>query len=56
MRDFFLLTSKPTLFACNVAESDLAGLAAAKGGGGPAETHVAAVNEYGVSISGQKPL
>jgi ribosome-binding ATPase len=23
-RDFFLLTSKPTLFACNVAESDLA--------------------------------
>src|SRR5438128_2725949 len=26
-REFFLLTSKPTLFACNVAESDLAGLA-----------------------------
>jgi ribosome-binding ATPase YchF (GTP1/OBG family) len=24
-RDFFLLTSKPTLFACNVAESDLVG-------------------------------
>jgi len=23
-RNFFLLTSKPTLFACNVAESDLA--------------------------------
>src|SRR5436853_2767650 len=23
-RDFFLLTSKPTLFACNVAEADLA--------------------------------
>jgi ribosome-binding ATPase YchF (GTP1/OBG family) len=27
-RDFFLLTSKPTLFACNVAEADLAHLAA----------------------------
>src|SRR3954447_12992339 len=25
-REFFLLTSKPTLFACNVGESDLAGL------------------------------
>jgi len=25
-RDFFLLTSKPTLFACNVAESDLAAI------------------------------
>jgi len=28
-RDFFLLTSKPTLFACNVAESDLAAIAVA---------------------------
>jgi len=27
--DFFLLTSKPTLFACNVAESDLAAIAVA---------------------------
>ncbi|MDQ2824751.1 MAG: redox-regulated ATPase YchF, partial [Verrucomicrobiota bacterium] len=26
-RDFYLLTSKPTLFACNVAESDLATIA-----------------------------
>jgi GTP-binding protein YchF len=26
-REFFLLTSKPTLFACNVAESDLAAIA-----------------------------
>jgi len=26
-RDFFLLTSKPTLFACNVAETDLAAIA-----------------------------
>lgn len=28
-RGFFLLTSKPTLFACNVAESDLAAIAVA---------------------------
>ena len=28
VRDFFLLTSKPTLFACNVSESDLAVVAA----------------------------
>src|SRR5204862_6178187 len=26
-RNFFLLTSKPTLFACNVAETDLAAVA-----------------------------
>ncbi len=45
MREFFLLTSKPTLFACNVAESDLAGLGTSKGGGA-AEKHVAAVTEY----------
>jgi hypothetical protein len=48
-RNFFLLTSKPTLFACNVAESDLAVLAA-KGntpnGSIPAARHVAAVTEY----------
>src|SRR3954463_1864993 len=30
-REFFLLTSKPTLFACNVAESDLAGVASGQG-------------------------
>ena len=30
-RDFFLLTSKPTLFACNVAESDLAAAVAGRG-------------------------
>jgi ribosome-binding ATPase YchF (GTP1/OBG family) len=28
VRNFFLLTSKPTIFACNVAESDLASVAA----------------------------
>src|SRR4051794_24249969 len=39
-RDFFLLSSKPTLFACNVAESDLAASAEA------ANPHVTAVQEY----------
>lgn len=39
-RDFFLLSSKPTLFACNVAEADLAASAAA---GNP---RVRAVEEY----------
>ena len=59
-REFFLLTSKPTLFACNVAESDLAAIEA--GGGDPggqttsaaagvnapgrAAAHVRAVEEY----------
>ena len=46
-RDFFLLSSKPTLFACNVAETDLAASVAAIAdpgqGGNP---HVAAVQEY----------
>jgi ribosome-binding ATPase YchF (GTP1/OBG family) len=32
-RNFFLLTSKPTIFACNVAESDLASVAAGAGRG-----------------------
>jgi ribosome-binding ATPase len=36
-RDFFLLTAKPTLFACNVAESDLAAAAAVAGRGRSAE-------------------
>lgn len=39
-RDFFLLSSKPTLFACNVAESDLA--ASATDG----NQYVRAVQEY----------
>jgi GTP-binding protein YchF len=39
-RDFFLLSSKPTLFACNVAESDLAASAA------DGNTYVRAVQEY----------
>lgn len=36
-REFFLLTSKPTIFACNVAESDLAALAAVTGVGDPGQ-------------------
>ena len=52
-REFFLLTSKPTLFACNVAESDLAAVAAvADRGAGVidpgynAAQHVKAVQDY----------
>src|ERR1700746_1454491 len=36
-RNFFLLTSKPTIFACNVAESDLASVAAGADRGGHEE-------------------
>jgi ribosome-binding ATPase len=53
-RDFFLLTSKPTLFACNVAESDLAALAGlgdsgkenGRSAGHNAARHVKAVQDY----------
>src|SRR5204863_4572784 len=50
-RDFFLLTSKPTLFACNVAESDLSALGNAGNGSItdaslPAAYHVEAVTKY----------
>ncbi len=45
-RDFFLLTSKPTLFACNVAEEDLAAVVAGTADPGPAAAHVRAVEEY----------
>src|SRR3979411_1979446 len=41
-RNFFLLSSKPTLFACNVAESDLADSVA----GGDGNQYVGAVQEY----------
>jgi hypothetical protein len=44
-RDFFLLTSKATLFACNVAESDLAAVTA-ETGTTDAEKYVAAVKDY----------
>ncbi len=43
--DFFLLTSKPTLFACNVAESDLAPISQ-ENGASPGFQHVRAVQEY----------
>ena len=44
-REFFLLTSKPTLFACNVGEGDLAAIS--KGDeSSPAFVHVRAVQEY----------
>jgi GTP-binding protein YchF len=56
-RDFFLLTSKPTLFACNVAESDFALVAdaagpsnqpdaATAGADTPGYKYVRAVQEY----------
>ncbi len=45
VRDFFLLTSKPTLFACNVAESDLANLAKIDDQSDAAR-HVKAVQDY----------
>jgi GTP-binding protein YchF len=45
-RNFFLLTSKPTIFACNVAESDLASVAAGADPGYSAANHVAAVQQY----------
>ncbi len=45
LRSFFLLTAKPTIFACNVAESDLAEISA-DGAGSAAARHVAAVSSY----------
>lgn len=52
-REFFLLTSKPTLFACNVSESDLAMATSPTNGadntstpGEEALAHVRAVEEY----------
>jgi ribosome-binding ATPase len=44
-RDLFLLSSKPTLFACNVAESDLAAIAQ-ETDANAALQHVRAVQEY----------
>ena len=45
-REFFLLTSKPTLFACNVAESDLGAIVAGIAHPGQATSHVRAVQDY----------
>jgi GTP-binding protein YchF len=44
-REFFLLSSKPTLFACNVAESDLAEISTNSSSSAAAK-HVTAVQEY----------
>lgn len=44
-RDFFLLTSKATLFACNVAEADLVAISSGDRTN-PAAKHVEAVQEY----------
>jgi GTP-binding protein YchF len=45
MRSFFLLTAKPTIFACNVSESDLGALSAGEAAI-PAAKQVAAVSSY----------
>jgi ribosome-binding ATPase len=45
LRSIFLLTAKPTIFACNVTESDLAEISA-DGAGSAAAKHVAAVSGY----------
>jgi GTP-binding protein YchF len=51
-RGFFLLSAKPTLFACNVAESDLAAISAnssSVSSENAAATHVRAVEAYAQS-------
>lgn len=54
-REFFLLTNKPTIFACNVSEADLAAVSKLVEGGGteaptlPAAVHVQAVQKYAAS-------
>jgi ribosome-binding ATPase len=45
LRSFFLLTAKPTIFACNVSESDLGALSAGETGTSAAG-HVEAVSIY----------
>jgi ribosome-binding ATPase len=45
LKSFFLLSSKPTIFACNVAETDLAGIATSANGS-PATKHVESVSNY----------
>ncbi|NBV87230.1 MAG: redox-regulated ATPase YchF, partial [Verrucomicrobia bacterium] len=51
-KEFFLLTNKPTIFACNVAEADLAAVSAMVQNGSkepatlPAAVHVQAVQKY----------
>jgi ribosome-binding ATPase len=45
LRSFFLLTSKPTIFACNVGEADLADINSGTQNS-PAARHVASVSNY----------
>ena len=45
LRSFFLLSAKPTIFACNVAENDLAALTAGRQDL-PVSGHVSAVQHY----------
>ena len=52
-KEFFLLTNKPTIFACNVSEADLAAVSAMMSAGDsapaptlPAAVHVQAVQKY----------
>ena len=45
IRSFFLLTAKPTIFACNVSESDLGAFSAGATGTG-ADEYLAAVSTY----------
>jgi GTP-binding protein YchF len=55
-KEFFLLTNKPTIFACNVSEADLATVSAMLGAGDaapaptlPAAIHVQSVQKYAAS-------
>jgi GTP-binding protein YchF len=48
-REFFLLSSKPTIFACNVAESDLATVSNTPDADSPAAGYVRKVREYAAS-------
>jgi ribosome-binding ATPase len=51
-RGFFLLTSKPTIFACNVAEADLAAVPAVAGVGDPGRNELANLPDAGVNAPG----
>ena len=46
LRSFFLLTSKPTIYACNVAESDLANSVTGQDDSSAANRFVSAVHAY----------
>jgi len=52
LKGFFLLSSKPTLFACNVGENDLGSLE----GGSPASQHVRVVREYAAAHLGSEAV